>query len=85
MALVWLRVLPEADSRSVQLPADVKHRSVDGDTLLLTPGQSREVTEDEWTHLQREHADYLSNNVKRLDNEASGAKADNSKAPRQPR
>ena len=66
MALVWIRVLPEGSGRAVQLEPSVKHRSVDGDTILLTPGCSREVTEDEWTFIQREHADLLPSIV-RLD------------------
>ncbi len=59
MALVWFRMLPGAPKRSVQLPAEVRHRSVDGDSLLLTPSSSREVTEDEWQHIQSAHPDLL--------------------------
>ncbi len=84
MALVWLRVLPEGVGRNVQLTPEVRHRSVDGDTLHLTPGCSREVTEDEWTFIQREHPDLL-NSIRRLDNGPSGGIADNGEAPHQPR
>lgn len=84
MALVWIHVLPETSGRQVQLTPEVRHRSVDGDTLLLTPGTTREVTEDEWTFIQREHQDLLPT-IQRLDNGTRGSNVDNGEAPRQPR
>lgn len=81
--LVWIRVLPQGIGRAVQLGDEVKHRSVDGDTLLLTPGCSREVTQDEWEYIQRTQADLLPS-IQRLDNGSQPSYADNGEAADQP-
>lgn len=83
MALVWIRVVPQGVGRAVQLTDEVRHRNVDGDTILLTPGCSREVTEDEWSFIEREHPDLLPH-IERLDNGTRGSSADNGQAPHQP-
>lgn len=57
--MVWLKVLDTAPSRDINLPADVVHRSVDGDTLFIVPGQSHEYTEEEWAHIQKSHSEML--------------------------
>ena len=83
MALVWIRVFPTGKGRHVQLTPEVRHRSVDGDTLLLIPGMSREITQDEWQFVQSAHPDLL-DDIERLDNGPSGSSADNGEAPHQP-
>lgn len=83
MALVWIRVLPTGKGRPVQLTPEVRHRSVDGDTLLLTPGMSREITQDEWQFVQSAHPDLLPS-IERLDNAPRGGGADNGTTPHQP-
>jgi hypothetical protein len=72
MAMVWIRVLPQAIGRPVQLDGGVKHRSVEGDTLLLTPGHSREITDEEWAFVQANHADLLPG-IERLNDDSFSA------------
>jgi len=57
--LVWIRVLPQATGRSIQLTPEVRHRSVEGDTLDLRPGYSREITDEEWAFVQASAPDLL--------------------------
>ena len=57
--MVWIRVLPQAAGRSIQLAPEVCHRSVDGDTLDLRPGYSREITDEEWAFVQAIAPDLL--------------------------
>lgn len=65
-SMVWIRMLPQGKTRSVQLPASVVHRSVEGDCLILSAGRSREITQDEWQHIQEHHKDLLPS-IQRLD------------------
>lgn len=57
--MVWIRVLPQSPGRSIQLTPDVRHRSVEGDTLDLRPGYSREITDEEWAFVQANASDLL--------------------------
>lgn len=82
MAMVWLRVLPTAVGRDIELTPEVAHRSVDGHTLILTPGTTREVTEDEWSFIQGKHTDLLPG-IERLDNGTQPSDADNGEAANQ--
>lgn len=57
--MVWIKVIETARGRDVDLPETVKHRSIVGGTLILTPGASREVTDEEWEHIKQAHPDLL--------------------------
>lgn len=57
-SLVHIRVLPTAQRRDVNLDETVTHRSTDGDALFLVPGQSKEVTRDEWAFIKQHHGDF---------------------------
>jgi len=50
--MVWLKVKGTAQTVDVQLPNTVKHRSVTGDTLIIAPGLSHEVTDEEWDFIK---------------------------------
>lgn len=39
----------------IDIPDDLAHRSVGGDTLMLIPGSSYELTNDEWNFLLKQH------------------------------
>lgn len=55
--MVWFRMLHNAMKRDVEFPADeVAHRSREG-SLMLAPGQSYEVTREEWDYLTKQHSD----------------------------
>ena len=53
----WMRY--SGPSRDIDLPATVAHRSVEGNTLMLVPGSSYQLTEDEWKHLESAHPGLL--------------------------
>lgn len=64
--MVWLRFLHNCPKRCVELSGVgedgkplVANRSADGDTLLVAPGHSKEVTDAEWKHIQERHADLV--------------------------
>lgn len=53
----WIRVLTTAPSKDVNLPSSVRHRSVPGHTIIVTPGKSMELTDEEWSHIETAHPD----------------------------
>ncbi len=58
--LAWIQVKKTAKrGRDINLPESVTHRSVQGDTLILVPGHSYEVTTEEWNLIKTEHKDLL--------------------------
>lgn len=58
--MVWVRMLPTArKGLDVDIPKTLAHRSVHGDTLMFVPGQSHELTEEEWEHIQTAHPELL--------------------------
>lgn len=50
--MISFRVLPQAKSRNIEVPAAVAHRSRAGSTLILRSGTSHEVTDEEWEHIK---------------------------------
>ena len=59
--LAWVKMKPTAKrGRDITLPESLTHRSVAGDTLILVPGQSYELTVEEWDLIKAEHKDLLS-------------------------
>ena len=59
--MYWIRILPTCPGgRDVDLPESVKHRNTEGDTIILVPGQTMEVTAEEWKYLNAHHKDFLS-------------------------
>jgi hypothetical protein len=54
----------------IELPAEVKHRS-GGHVILLIPGQSQEITEEEWAFIKANHPD-AARQVDELNKPASG-------------
>ena len=59
-AMVWIKLSDTVrEGRDINLPDSLAHRSVEGNTLILTPGRSQEVTREEWEHIQSCHADLL--------------------------
>lgn len=59
MGKVWINFYA-GQGRQVQLPKELTNRSVVGDTLDLMRGHTREITDEEWAHIQAEHPDLLS-------------------------
>jgi hypothetical protein len=57
--LIWVKVGLSAPSRDINLPPKIRHRSCEGDTLIVTAGQSHEFTGEEWDHILAEHGDLL--------------------------
>lgn len=63
----WILLSASARSgRDIDLPESVSHRSVKGNTIILTPGKSRTITDEEWAYIQEHHADLLPN-IQELD------------------
>lgn len=56
--MICVRVLPGAKGKDIDLPESVTHRS-GGASVLLIPGQTNELTEQEWEHIERNHPDVL--------------------------
>jgi len=56
--MVRFRILPRAKGKDIDLPDSISHRTCKS-SLLLIPGQSHTVTDEEWDFIKKNHPDIL--------------------------